>query len=83
MMSLKGGSLAATGANPRGTIALLSFTVSTDETVTTGHECSRVCLIAFHALREEIGLTRLHKIAVDENERADVCPCVSKRRQSG
>jgi hypothetical protein len=49
MMSLKGARLAATSANPLGTIALLRFTVSTNEIVTMAHESGWVRLIAFEA----------------------------------
>jgi|SRR5580692_4819074 hypothetical protein len=77
MVTLKWGRLAAASAKALGTIALSGLTVPADKTIITGHECSWIGLIATLTLREEIGLTRSHRIAADESVCADACPSVS------
>jgi hypothetical protein len=74
MMPFEGCCPAAASANSLGAIPLFSLAVSADKAVVAAHECGWVGLVAFRALSEEIGFTRLHKIAADESESAGACP---------
>src|ERR1700733_8411158 len=82
MVAFKRSHFATSSTNPLRAATLPCLAVSTNKTIVTGHERGRTGLIAFHALSEEIGLTRSHRIAADGSECADACPYASVPHQS-